>query len=114
MKYANAGTFGGTTEILAADDYVAIPFTVTESEAVMAGTPMKLDGTKSEDGSDADGILLYDVDPTENPNAALVVQGVIDKKKADAHASITIDVAAMKTAVPGLIFRENIGVTASD
>lgn len=26
------------------------------------------------------GMLLYDVDPTENPNGALLVQGVVDKK----------------------------------
>ena len=112
MRFAKT-TVGGTVEILAADDFVAIPFTVTESDPVKAGTPMKLDGKKSEDGSDANGILLYDVDPKENPNAALVVQGVIDKKKADAHAGITIDVAAMKTAVPGLVFRENIGVNVA-
>ncbi len=112
MKYKNSASVSGTVEILAADNFVAVPFTVTETSPVMAGQPMKLDGKKSEDGSDADGILLYDVNPEENPNAALVVQGVIDKKKADEHAGVTINVAGMKTAVPGLVFRENIGVQA--
>lgn len=39
---------GGTVEILAADDFDAIPFTVTETDAVKAGTPMTHPG--QEDG----------------------------------------------------------------
>lgn len=114
---------GGTVEILASNDFTAIPFTVTETTAVKAGQPMTLAGKKAtytagQSGAagttNADGILLYDVDPTENPNAALVVQGVIDGKKAAANSGATIDAAALKTAVPGIVVRENIGVTAED
>lgn len=112
MKYTGE-SFGNTVEILAADEFVALPFTVTESaDVVKAGTPMSLDGKKNE--SKPDGILLYDVRPNDNPNAALVVQGVIDKVKAEAHSGATITVETFKTAVPGLIFRENIGVTKAD
>lgn len=104
---------GGTVEILAADDFDAIPFTVTETAAVKAGTPMTILGKKAASAS-ADGILLYDVDPAENPNAALVVRGIIDKKKAEEHSGATYDAAALKTAVPGIVLRDNIGVTAAD
>lgn len=104
---------GGTTEILAANDFDAIPFTVTEAAAVKAGTPMTIRGKKAASAS-ADGILLYDVDPAENPNAALVVRGIIDKRKAETHSGETYDAATLKTAVPGIVLRDNIGVTAVD
>ncbi|MDE7053920.1 MAG: hypothetical protein K2O84_03780 [Oscillospiraceae bacterium] len=104
---------GGTAEILAADDFDAIPFTVTETEPVKAGTPMTVQGKKAASAT-ANGILLYDVDPADNPNAALVVRGTIDQKKAETHAGVTYDAAALKTAVPGIILRDNTGVTAAD
>lgn len=114
---------GGTYEILAAPDFDAIPFTVTETTAVKAGTPMTLKGKKATftpgasgaaGTTTADGVLLYDVDPAENPNAALVVRGIIDQKKAELHSGVTYDAAALKAAVPGIILRDNIGVTADD
>lgn len=114
---------GGTVEILASKDFTAIPFTVTENSAVKAGQPMTLAGKKAtytagQSGAagttNADGILLYDVDPTKNPNAALLVQGVIDGKKAASNSGATIDAKALKVAVPGIVVRENIGVTADD
>ena len=104
---------GGTVEILAADDFDAIPFTVTETGPVKAGTPMTILGKKAS-AATANGILLYDVNPEENPNAALVVRGVIDQKKAEAHSGVTYDAAALKTAVPGIVLRDNIGVNATD
>ena len=97
MKFSKASV-GGTVEILAADDFVAIPICVTESSAVPAGMPMT-----------AAGMLLYDVDPAVNPNGALLVQGVVDKKKVEDHASITLDDTF---AVPGIILRDNIGVNS--
>ena len=54
------------------------------------------------------------MDPAENPNAALVVRGIIDQKKAEAHSGATYDAAALKTAVPGIVLRDNIGVNAAD
>lgn len=117
MKFTTS-TATSTVEILAADDFVAIPFTVTATTAVKAGTPMTLDGLVAPESTGAegetvtqpDGILLYDVDPTENPNAALLVQGVVDARKVADHAGITLDAAALKTAVPGIIVRDNTGV----
>lgn len=104
---------GGTPEILAASDFDAIPFTVTEAAPVKAGALMTIQGKKAAAAS-ADGVLLYDVDPAKNPNAALVVRGIIDKKKAEEHSGVTYDAAALKTAVPGIVLRDNIGVAAAD
>ena len=112
MKFKTTSV-GGTVEILAADDFDAIPFTVTENAAVKAGTPMTIQGKKAT-AATANGILLYDVDPAGNPNAALVVRGIIDQKEAEAHAGATYDAAALKTAVPGIVLRDNIGVNAAD
>ena len=96
-------------EILAADQFTAIPICVTESAAVPAGMPMTAAGKKvaSTSYATAVGMLLYDVDPTENPNGALLVQGVVDKKKVESHASITLDDTF---AVQCIIVRDNIGV----
>ena len=108
MKFTKTSV-GGTVEFLAADDFVAIPICVTEAAAVPAGMSMTAAGKKVATTSYATavGMLLYDVDPTENPNGALLVQGVVDKKKVESHASITLDDTF---AVPGIILRDNIGV----
>ncbi len=107
---------GGTIEILAADDFVGIPIKVKGEEVVKAGQPLKADGDKSEDGTDAAGILLYDVNPKENPNGTIVVQGVIDTKKAKASSEFDFATNAsnIKTALPGIILRDNIGVNAAE
>lgn len=122
MKFKGT-TVGGTVEILATNDYQAIPFTVTETSTVKAGQPMTLAGKKAtytagQSGAvgttTADGILLYDVNPAENPNGALIVDGIVDWKKCKANSGDTTDTATIKKALPNIIFRENIGVTAED
>lgn len=68
------------------------------------GTPLTADGTAPTSGvTGAVGVLLYDVDPTVNPNGAIVVQGVIDGVKAKAHSGI--DISTLGTAVSGLVIR---------
>lgn len=121
MKFTRNTVNGINDTILASNDYTAIPFTVTEAAAVKAGYPMTLAGKKATVTGDigaktinADGILLYDVDPAENPNAALLIRGVIDTKKA-ASSSFTFDadaIKALKAAVPGIFCRDNISVNA--
>lgn len=126
MKYKTTQV-AGTIEILASKDFTAIPFTVTETTVVKAGQPMTLAGKKATytagtadkaATTTADGILLYDVDPTVNPNGALLIGGVIDGKKAASHSGVAIAqiTAAGKAAVPGVNVRENIGtkVTTED
>lgn len=122
MKFIRNTVNGINDTILASNDYTAIPFTVTEIAAVKAGYPMTLAGKKAAVSGDtgaktinADGILLYDVDPAENPNASLLIRGVIDTKKAAASSSFTFDadaIKALKTAVPGIFCRDNISVNA--
>ena len=106
MNFAKT-TYGGTVEILASKDFQAIPVKVAGSSIVKAGTPLTATG-ESTTGSGAIGILLYDVDPTKNPNGAAVVQGIIDATKAQAHSEVTY-VSALYSALPGIVFRTNIG-----
>jgi hypothetical protein len=114
MKFTRNTVNGINDTILASNDYTAIPFTVTETAAVKAGYPMTKAGKKATSAT-ADGILLYDVDPAENPNASLLIRGVIDTKKAAASSSFTYDsdaITALKTAIPGIFCRDNISVNA--
>ena len=106
MNFAKT-TYGGTVEILASKDFQAIPVKVAGSSVMKAGTPLTSAG-ESTTGSGAVGILLYDVDPTKNPNGAAVVQGIIDATKAQAHSAVTY-VSALYEALPGIVFRTNIG-----
>ena len=108
MKFSKTSV-GSSVEILAADQFTAIPIKVDETSTVLAGTPMTAAGKKISATSfaTAAGMLLYDVDPTENPNGALLVQGVVDQQKAEDHSGVTLD---STFAVPGIILRDNIGV----
>lgn len=116
MKFTRNTVNGINDTILASNDYTAIPFTVTETAAVKAGHPMAKTGKKAvAAGTDAIGILLYDVDPTENPNGSLLIQGVIDSKKAAASSGFVYGdeiITALKTAIPGVYCRTDIGTNA--
>lgn len=106
MNFAKT-TYGGTIEILASKDFQAIPVKVAGSSVMKAGTPLTAAG-ESTTGSGAIGILLYDVDPTKNPNGAAVVQGIIDSTKAQAHSEVSY-ASGLYEALPGIVFRTNIG-----
>ena len=113
MNFAKT-SYGGTIEILASKDYQAIPIKVAtpgSGTVVKAGTPLTADGA-STTGSGAVGILLYDVDTAKNPNAAIVVQGIIDATKAQEHSEVSY-VSALYSALPGIVFRTNIGVNGA-
>lgn len=106
-------TVVGTVEILASKDFQAIPIKVTvasdaTSTVVKAGAPLTAAGL-STTGANAVGVLLYDVDTAVNPNGAAVVQGIIDATKAQAHSGVTYT-GALYSALPGVVFRTNIGV----
>lgn len=110
-------TVAGNVEILASKDFQAIPIKVATPSGegvtttiVKAGTPLTAAGA-STTGSGAVGILLYDVDTAVNPNGAAVVQGIINSTKAQANSGVTY-AAALATALPGIVFRTNIGVNA--
>ena len=113
MKY-NQTSVGGGVEILASKDYQAIPVKVAtpgSGTVVKAGTPLTDEGA-STTGSGAIGVLLYDVDTAENPNGAAVVQGIINATVAQEHSGVTY-VSALYSALPGIIFRTNIGVNGA-
>lgn len=108
----NETTIAGGVEILASKDFQAIPVKVAGNNVVKAGTPLTAAGA-STTGANAVGVLLYDVDPAKNPNGAAVVQGIIDATKAQAHSSVTY-VDALYAALPGIVFRTNIGVNVGE
>lgn len=101
---------GRRSEILASDDFQAVPVVVAGETAVKAGMPVKDDGTAVAAGTGAAGILLYDVDPAVNPNGAMVVQGVVDWTRCRENGA-SAGAAAMSAILPGIVFRENVGVT---
>lgn len=105
---------GGTVEILASKDFQAIPAKIAGTDVVKAGMPVTLAGAAAAAGTGAAGILLYDVDPNENPNCALVVSGIVDWTKCKSHSGATATADAMKEILPAITFRENIGVNADD
>ena len=113
MKF-NQTSVGGGVEILASKDFQAIPVKVAtpgEGTVVKAGTPLT-DAGVSTTGSGAIGVLLYDVDTAENPNGAAVVQGIINATVAQAHSGVSY-ASALYEALPGVVFRSNIGVNGA-
>lgn len=102
---------GGTYEILASPYYQANPITVAapgEGTIVNAGTPLTAAGVATT-GSDAVGILLYDVDTAANPNGAAVWFGAIDAVKAQAVSGIAYSMSDLKAALPAINFRTDVG-----
>lgn len=115
MKFKETTGIFGTVEILASKDYQSVPIKVDAGEnpsstIVKAGTPLTSAGL-STTGANAVGILLYDVDTAEDPNGALLVQGIIDSTKAQSHSGVTY-VSALYSALPAINFRTNIGVNS--
>ena len=113
MKF-DTTTIAGGVEILASKDFQAIPVKVAtpgSGTVVKAGTPLT-DAGASTTGSGAIGILLYDVDTAENPNGAAVVQGIINAEVAQEHSEVSY-ADALYSALPGIIFRTNIGVNGA-
>lgn len=100
---------GKNREILASSQFQAVPVFIAGTDAVKAGMPVKDDGSASPDGTGATGILLYDVDPSVNPNGAAVVQGVLNWNKCREISGASADAQTMKTILPGIVFRENAG-----
>lgn len=113
MKYADTTVSGGV-EILASNDFQAIPVTLAAIQSgdpvVKAGTPITAAGAATT-ATGAVGILLYDVDTSTNPVGAAVVQGIIDSTKAQTHSGVTYG-EGLAALLPGIVFRTNIGVNS--
>lgn len=117
FAYSTAWKLGGETVTLsdygitatgtaASGDTITVTFNAAAA-TVKAGTPLTAVGA-STTGANAVGILLYDVDTSENPNGTIVQSGPIDSTKAQAHSGVTY-VAALYTALPAVQFRTDIG-----
>ena len=66
MKFKKTDV-AGAVEILASNDFTAIPFTTTTAKK--AGEKLTVDSRV--------GVVLYDVDPDENPNGSLLaIEGI--------------------------------------
>ena len=97
MKFKKTDV-AGAVEILASNDFTAIPFTTTTAKK--AGEKLTVDSRV--------GVVLFD--PDENPNGSLLVAGVIDAVKAKAHSGT--DLAAESDLPDTIILRTNTGVNA--
>ena len=104
MKYA-VTTYGGTVEWLASNDFQAIPAHVTGTDVVLSGTPITAAGAVSSDGTNAVGIVLHDTDPNVDPNVAILVKGIVDLAKMNAHSGLSLTAAAIKAVLPGIVCR---------
>lgn len=98
MKFKKTDV-AGAVEILASNDFTAIPFTTTTAKK--AGEKLTVDSRV--------GVVLYDVDPDENPNGSLLVAGVIDAVKAKAHSGTDLAASDLPDTI---ILRTNTGVNA--
>lgn len=105
--YFDTKTIAGGIEILASNDYQAVPLALTETDMVNAGMPITQAGKAAKDGSNAIGILLYDIDPKRNPNAAVVVDGIVDWGKCKKSSGATATAEAMARILPNITFRED-------
>lgn len=108
-------TIASDVNILASDDYTAIPLKIAAPTGdnapttVLAGTPITAAGVGVAAGTNAIGILLHDVDTAVDPNGAVVVAGVINYTKIVAHASVSATAATLHTAIPAIYFRSDVG-----
>lgn len=91
----------GMVEFLAADEFVALPYKATANKK--QGAYVEYDGVS--------GLCLYAITKDENPNGAMLVEGVVDEKKLKALSGETLT-TEQKGKLPRITFRNNIGVNA--
>lgn len=116
MKVENAA-FGSGVEILNRPPYEAVAMTIDftsnaetadNGEKVMrAGMPIDKDGkaVKTTSFAEAVGILLYDVYESR-PQGAVLKKAYINKKRAEANASVTYD---STLNLPMIVIEEDAG-----
>lgn len=80
-------------EILNRKEFEAVAMTIDSEDVVKAGTPIDKDGAPvtATPWAGAVGILLYDVDPSVNPQGAILKKGYIHSTRAKAHSGINYD-----------------------
>ena len=96
MKFEESNAIGGRREFLASSKYRAINHVFTAD--TKSGTPVEItDGL----GNKHVGISLNDIVIAENPNGAVVVDGIVDASKLTAAKTSSADY------YPTIIFIEN-------
>lgn len=109
MQMSNLGGTG-RCEFLASKDFNSVPCTIAGTDIVKAGSPITSAGAVASTESQAVGLLMYDVDPTVDPNGALLVQGVVNARMARQYSGCPLVKATIEGAVPGLYLREDAPV----
>jgi hypothetical protein len=94
-------SYTGTVEILASDNYTALPITLTGSGTIKKGTPITPAGAAGTATTGTAGVLLNDVVIADNPNGSVIVKGVIDNAKAKAYTGI--DLTGIDSKIPGIV-----------
>lgn len=106
MQMSNLGGTG-RCEFLASKDFNSVPCTIAGTDIVKAGSPITSAGAVASTESQAVGLLMYDVDPTVDPNGALLVQGVVNARMARQYSGCPLVKDTIEGAVPGLYLRED-------
>lgn len=80
-------------EILNRKEFEAVSMTIVGDAVVKAGTPINKDGqaVTTTPWTGAVGILLHDVDPTVNPQGAIVKEGYIHTARAKENCGCVYD-----------------------
>lgn len=91
MRVSNVAV--NDVEILNRKEFEAVAMTIDATTEVKAGTPIDKDGKpiKATPWTGAVGVLLYDVDPTVNPQGAILKEGYINSTRAKANCGLTYD-----------------------
>ena len=117
MAVKNA-TIGVGVEILNRPPYEGVPMTLadeafTEDEVVKAGAIIKKGGEVSADGSGAVGILLFDV-YKDRPQGTILKKAYVNLTRikeslGDAYDTMYTNLDTIKTALPMIVFEEDLG-----
>lgn len=114
MKVINE-TISGSVEILNRPPYEGVPMTLSddvfaEDEVVKAGAVIKKDGTVSSDGSEAAGILLFDV-YKDRPQGTILKKAYVNLTRikeslGEDYTTMYTDVSTIQAALPMIVFEE--------
>lgn len=118
MKVTNQ-TVGGGVEILNRPPYEGVSMTLdddafSDAEVVKAGSIITENGTVSSGGSDAAGILLFDV-YKDRPQGTILKKAYVNLKRIkeslgdkydSQYGSGESNLSAIKTALPMIVFEE--------
>ena len=95
MKFTNKTVTSGVN-ILANDHFVAIPYDCTALTALATDNVIPAGTLIPANDATAVGVLLNDVNLSENPNGSIVVHGFIKKSKLPVAPAETVAIAQVQ------------------